>query len=86
MVLAAPITLALSLAGPVSPTSTAEPAAVPVQSTCPGICLMNYDPVTCLYSDGVVRSFGNMCEAENYACEHGLLITGCVARRGLAPS
>ncbi|HEY7482850.1 MAG TPA: hypothetical protein VH912_00180 [Streptosporangiaceae bacterium] len=43
---------------------------------------MIYDPVTCVFSDGVTRTFGNDCVARNYACEHGLRIIGCVARRG----
>jgi hypothetical protein len=94
LMLAAPIVLALSLTTPVSaaePTpgpeagARAESPAKPA-TTCSNFCTMIYDPVTCELSNGETRTFGNDCEADRYACEQGLRVIGCVARRGSVAS
>jgi hypothetical protein len=78
LMLAAPTVLALSLTVPVAAADhTPEPSA-----TCSNFCTMIYEPVTCELSNGETRTFSNNCEAEGYACQHGLEVIGCVARRG----
>jgi hypothetical protein len=45
---------------------------------------MIYEPVICLLSDGVMRTFSNDCVARSYACDHDLEIIGCVPRAAAA--
>ena len=84
LLFAAPTILALGLIFPASAVHAAEPVAMPPQSFCPDVCPMIYAPVTCLYSDGTVRTLDNICVAVRYACKHDLRIIGCVPRRGAA--
>jgi hypothetical protein len=50
---------------------------------------MIYQPVRCLFANGVSMAFGNTCQAESYACGHRLRIVGCMPRstsEGLSPA
>ena len=47
------------------------------RATCPENCLAIFKPVTCRLSNGQVLTFGNRCEADMFACRHGLGIVGC---------
>jgi hypothetical protein len=41
------------------------------------MCLAIHKPVTCVMSDGRIRTFGNRCQANVYACEYRLTIVAC---------
>lgn len=62
-------------AGPAVPSPMPSPGR-----SCPEVCTMIYEPVTCYFGDGKVRTFGNRCTADAYACRHGLHIVGCGAK------
>jgi hypothetical protein len=44
---------------------------------CPSACVAIYKPVTCLMSNGHIRTFTNRCVADVYACEHRLIVLAC---------
>jgi len=44
---------------------------------CPSACVAIYKPVTCLMSDGHIRTFTNRCAAGVYACEHRVIVLAC---------
>ena len=84
-----PMALLVSLAIPGSAAHRPSPAdptppAGAVVSSCAAMCPMIYEPVICLLSDGVMRTFSNDCVARSYACDHDLEIIGCVPRAAAA--
>jgi hypothetical protein len=57
--------------------SASSPAREITTVECSWACLDIYRPVTCEMSDDKVRTFGNRCYADVFACEHGLKIIRC---------
>jgi hypothetical protein len=66
---------AIGITGAASATSS--PAREITGVKCPSVCPQIYQPVTCKMSDGSVRTFGNRCFADVYACQHELKIISC---------
>jgi hypothetical protein len=75
------MTVAMIAAGIIGVTGAASAATSPARdapsASCPDVCIAIYDPVVCLMSNGLLRKFGNACEARVYACKHSLTIIGC---------
>jgi hypothetical protein len=68
-------------AGAIGLTSVASAAPKPAPKVtsvkCPSVCPDVVWPVTCLLSDGSVRTFTNRCFAGVFACQHRLRIISC---------
>ncbi|MGH3389379.1 MAG: hypothetical protein ACRDOO_10945 [Actinomadura sp.] len=62
-----------------SPKPTPGPTS-PGAKACPSVCMMIYQPVRCLFTNGATLAFGNMCQAQAYACDRRLQILACVPR------
>jgi hypothetical protein len=60
-----------------TPGQAQTPASPITGARCPQFCIALYAPVTCIMSDGNVRTFTNRCRANIYACEHRLTIISC---------
>jgi hypothetical protein len=70
----------LLAAGAIGVTGLASAASSPDSESpekCPTMCLAIHKPVTCVMSDGRIRTFGNRCQANVYACEYRLTIVAC---------
>jgi hypothetical protein len=66
----------IGLTGLTSAASSSTPQTTSI--TCTDVCPAIFQPVRCKMSDGRVRTFGNFCEANVFACTHGLKIIRCV--------
>lgn len=71
----------LLAAGTVGLTGLASAAPSPAGDRavvrCPSACPLVYEPVTCKFSDGSVRTFSNRCFAGVFACRNGLKVISC---------
>jgi hypothetical protein len=75
------VTVAMVAAGVIGATGAASAASsasrdVP-SASCPEVCIVIYDPVVCVMSNGLIRKFGNACEARVFACKHSVVIIRC---------
>jgi hypothetical protein len=71
---------AVGLTGMANAASSSDSAST--SARCPDICIAIYKPVTCLMSNGRIRTFANACVAEVFACQHGLTIVRCWPAHG----
>jgi hypothetical protein len=76
------IAVLFSMAAAPAPTPSPKPTqpATPSAKACPSFCMMIYQPVRCLFANGVNLAFGNMCQAQAYACDRRVQILACVPR------
>jgi hypothetical protein len=63
-----------------APRPTPTPSPVRPVGPCPSICTMIYQPVRCLFDNGVSLAFGNICQARAYACDRRVRIVVCAPR------
>jgi hypothetical protein len=71
---------ATSAASASTPRPTPTPSPVRPAGPCPSICTMIYQPVRCLFDNGVSLAFGNICQARAYACDRRVRIVACAPR------
>jgi hypothetical protein len=78
--------VAMAAAGVIGVTGAVSAAPSPARdvpsASCPEVCIAIYDPVVCLMSNGLLRKFGNACEARVYACQHPGTIIRCFPAPG----